>query len=363
MSGYPHIGIVINSREVKLPEILSGQLNGLSAFELETFAFIRAWLTGVMSFPLQTSGSTGSPKEITLTRNQFQQSARRTITALSLTESDTAFVCLDTKYIAGKMMLVRALENNMKIVAVEPSSNPLKQIPEESGINFAAFVPLQLEEMLKHSNCIKRLNEFKVIIIGGGAINATLHQQIRKLTCAVFATYGMTETVSHVALQRLNGNEAQENFITLPDINITVDERDCMVIQLPEFSEKIITNDLVELQTPTSFRWLGRVDNVINSGGFKISPEKIEKEIELIFQDKKIEQSFFVFGLPDNRLGQKLTLIIEGLLIGNDNEILQALAQRVYAYEIPKQILNLREFVRTETGKINRTKTISLISQ
>jgi O-succinylbenzoic acid--CoA ligase len=359
---YTHHSININGQEVKITNILSGEVTSSSEFETETFSFIQNWLQNVESYKLQTSGSTGTPKEIVLTRKQLQQSAQRTIKAFSLTENDIAFICLDTKYIAGKMMLVRAFESNMKILAVEPSSNPLQKVSSDTSNTFAAFVPLQLQEMLKHSGSIKKLNQFKAIIVGGGAVNSSLQNEIKKISCPVYATYGMTETISHIALQRLNGDEATENFTTLPGIQIEVDERNCLVISLPEFSEKIVTNDLADLKTASNFKWLGRFDNVINSGGIKISPEKIEEAVESIFQERSLNRPFFVYGIPDDQLGQKMVLLIEGFPISGEKKILAILKEQLHAYEVPKKIYHIREFIRTETGKINRAKTAALIS-
>lgn len=350
MGDYAHSTIHINNREVILADILSSKATSLSSFESSTFEFIKEWLNNTESFKLNTSGSTGTPKEITLTRNQLKQSATRTLTALELNQSNTAIICLDTKYIAGKMMLVRALEGDMKIIAIEPSSNPLTNLSTEINNSLAAFVPLQLQEMLADSENIKKLNQFNVIIVGGGSVNAKLLQQIQKISCPVFATYGMTETVSHIALQRLNGEKASDHFSVLSGIKIQLDDRGCLVIQMPEFSETIVTNDLVELIGPDQFRWLGRYDNVINSGGFKISPEKIEKVLE---QNILTDRSFFVAGIPDDRLGEKLILIIEGA----ETKIDLSKITDLHAYEFPKEIRFLRGFVRSDTGKILRQQT------
>jgi O-succinylbenzoic acid--CoA ligase len=349
---FSQLSILINNREVKIADILSGSIQPSPGFELSTFSFIENWLQEVDLFTLQTSGSTGTPKEITLTRNQLQQSALRTIEVLNLHENDAALVCLDTKYIAGKMMLARALEGNLKIIAIEPTSNPLKNFSPEFSNGFTAFVPLQLLEILKHPESKKKLNQFKAIIIGGGAISNTLTQQIQNLSCPVFATYGMTETVSHIALQRLNGSEASHHFSVLPGINVELDARGCLVIQMPEFPEKVVTNDLVELKGSNQFRWLGRYDNVINSGGFKISPEKIEKALESIVRDR----AFFVTSFLDERLGEKLVLVMEGNPIPIDFSNLH-----LHPYETPKEVIHLPEFIRTETGKINRGKTMRLL--
>lgn len=346
---YSHKTIVIHHREAALSEIISGSAVSFTDFEADTFSFINAWLSGKESFTLHTSGSTGSPKEITLTRDQLKASAQRTIRKLNLSEKNTALVCLDTKYIAGKMMLVRALDANMRIIATEPVANPLKNISPQP--DFGAFVPLQLDEIFKHDDSVKKLNQFKSIIIGGASISTSLIEKIKTLSCAVYATYGMTETVSHVALQKLNGTDAQKYFETLPGVTIKTDERDCLVIGLTGFPEPIITNDIVKIIGPSGFTILGRYDNIINSGGIKLIPETIEKKLLPLFPDR----TFFVTGISDERLGQKLVLIVEGT---PKPELQAALRLALSAYEIPKDIFYVDQVERTETQKINRPKTL-----
>lgn len=344
--------ILLNQRNVTITDIIAAKVAAQTAFEAETFLLIQDWLKKKDAFTLTTSGSTGAPKEITLTRNQLQQSALRTISALGLTKNDTALVCLDTKYIAGKMMLVRAIEGNMKVIGVEPTINPLLKIKEP--ISFTAVVPMQLQEILKDASSVKKLNQMKAVIIGGAVVSKELLKRINDLTCAVFVTYGMTETVSHIALQRLNGEHAEDYFSALPGITIETDKQNCLVIKLPEFSEKIITNDVVELAGQGKFRWVGRYDNIINSGGFKISPEKVEKAIERFLPD----QSFFVSAMPDERLGEKLVLIIEGESTSTD---FLSTVKNLHPYEVPKAVISIKKFIRTETGKINRQKTRLLV--
>lgn len=344
---YTHAYITINSKEISV--------NNLSpfttSFEKDTCSFINAWLTGKTTFTLQTSGSTGSPKEIVVTREQLSASAHRTIAKLKLVDNQTALVCLDTKYIAGKMMLARALEVNMYIVVVEPSSNPLKNLSAQP--DFGAFVPLQLDEILRDEDSTEKLNQFRSVIIGGASVNPILKEKIKKLSCDVYATYGMTETVSHIALQKLNGSDAQEYFETFPDIKIKIDSRDCLVIELPGFQEPIITNDLVSIIDDHHFKILGRYDNIINSGGIKLVPETIEKKLSSLLSD----QSYFIAGIDDDRLGQKLVLIIEGKA---RPELADALKLALPTYEIPKEIFYLDEFIRTETQKINRGLSLKM---
>lgn len=344
---YQHISI--NQHRFTINEVFKEPSITVSPFENENLSFIQKWLSNEQIFTLQTSGSTGQPKQITLTRDQLRASANRTINKLKLSEKNRAFVCLDTKYIAGKMMLVRALEANMPIVAVEPVADPLKNI-EDTAHYFGAFVPLQLDEIFKDQSSIKKLNKFQSILIGGAAVSSSLLEKIKTLSCAVYATYGMTETVSHIALQKLNGNDAQDYFETLPGIKIQADERDCLVIEIPEFKNPIITNDLVQRIDETHFKILGRYDNIINSGGIKLVPETIEIKVGTLLQ-----QDFFVAGVNDERLGQKLVLVVEGEEL---KDLYSALKHSLPAYEVPKQILYLKEFIRTETRKINRPKTL-----
>lgn len=345
---YNRSSISINGREVQITDILSQSEASESDFERATFLFIEKWLKGAESITLYTSGSTGVPKEIKLSRELLIASAMRTIDKLKLSEKNTALVCLDTKYIAGKMMLVRALQANMQIIAIEPSSNPLKNISAQP--NFGAFVPLQLDEILKDEGSIGKLNQFNSIIIGGASVSTSLLEKIKTLSCAVYATYGMTETVSHIALQKLNGTDVQDHFETLPGVKITTDDRDCLVIELKGFPETIVTNDIVKIIHSSGFKVLGRYDNIINSGGVKLVPETIEKKLSPL-----LTHSFFVAGIRDERLGQKLVLIIEG---NPQHDLPETLKLALSAYEIPKDIFYLDAFVRTETQKINRQQTV-----
>jgi O-succinylbenzoic acid--CoA ligase len=360
MISYVHDHLFINQRRITFGNIVSSIGEPQSDFESETFTFIKQWVEGVEAFRFQTSGSTGTPKEIILTRNQLQQSAKRTINALGLTSNETALVCLDTKYIAGKIMLVRALEANMKMVIVEPTSNPLKKNPTTASCTFTSLVPIQLQEMLQGAETRRRLNQFHSIIIGGARLAPALLPEIKKLSCSAFASYGMTETASHIALQPLNGEIAVDHFLVLPNISIDTDDRGCLVITAGEFDTPIVTNDLVEIITPKSFIWKGRFDSVINSGGYKILPEKVEQVIGEVFAKLSWRNQFFVIGLPDERLGNKLVLVIEG----NPDvpTMLEQLQQKLHAYETPKHVYYIPKFIQTETGKIDRVKTLELIA-
>jgi O-succinylbenzoic acid--CoA ligase len=351
--------IRINQRNVALSAILSGSEAGQSVFEQGVFRFMQAWLNGTDHFTQRTSGSTGTPKEITITRSQMVTSAHRTLSALNISEGDTALVCLAPDFIAGKMMLVRALEFNLKIEAVEPSADPLQHLADDFKNVFAAFVPLQLQTMLNNPHRISQLNRMKTIIAGGAPVSESLRKKLNTLSCPVYATYGMTETLSNIALQKLNGTGAQPWFKTLPGITVKADDRSCLVISVPEISEPVITNDIAEVQSDTSFRILGRWDSLINTGGYKLSPETLEARAEEIVQSF-VTRSFLFGSLPHELLGEQLILLIEGNPLAKEVEakLMDALKSDFLPYEVPKQIRYLTQFSYTPSGKINRRDTL-----
>lgn len=312
--------------------------------------FCQEWLQGKSTFTITTSGSTGTPKTIELRREQMIASAKKTIQALDLREGMTSLVCLDVNFIAGKMMIVRSLLAGMKMIVVEPIANPLSNL-DPSKIDFAAFVPYQLSAILA-SNESANVGR---IILGGAPISHELLSQIKRIDSAVYATFGMTETLSHIALQQLNGPHAKDYFEVLEGIDISVDDRQCLVIKADYLNDVVVTNDVVELLNKKHFRWLGRWDNVINTGGVKVMPEKIEKEIDLLMLDNK----YFVASLPHEQLGQQVVLVFEGMLTADQERmVMERLKERLSKYEAPKQVRYCAEFITTPTQKINRTASM-----
>ncbi|HRK55478.1 MAG TPA: AMP-binding protein [Cyclobacteriaceae bacterium] len=352
--------IVINGKHFTHDQIISNSFDTSTAFERSTLSFCHDWLTGKKHFKLQTSGSTGTPKEIIFTRDQMIASASMTQAALGLKEGDTALVCLDTKYIAGQMMLVRSFVVRMNIIATEPTSNPFTSIDTNQKIDFTALVPYQLQNIV--STNPEYLNKVRVAIIGGAPVDSSLKNKLKGLRCEVYATYGMTETLSHIGLMRLNNSNSDDYYTTLPGVVIEKDRRGCLLIETRFLSESVITNDLVEIKEPNQFKWLGRWDNIINSGGVKVIPEKIEKQLEEIFRVCDIHSRFFIAGFPDVNLGQKVGLVIESSPF--EEEALLQLQSKMKAelsrYEVPREVMFIKSFEETETGKINRSKTIHL---
>ncbi len=363
-------GITLNHRFYSTNQLLNWTIeeakDHLTANEIDTLTFCRQWLSGQSVFVVHTSGSTGKPKAITITREQMIISAQGTGKAVGLQAGDRMLVCMPTRYIAGKMMLVRAFVLSMHIVIIEPSSHPLAGFNEQEHFDFTALVPLQLQTILDGQNRYKTiLNRMKAVLVGGGAVSASLQQRLQSVRAAIYHTYGMTETVTHIALRRLNGKVQSDAFFPLNGVQLALDERDCLTIQAPVTrNERLHTNDLVELRPNGSFIWLGRIDNVINSGGVKIQVEKVEQAIEhMLLERKELSLStrrFFVSPQPHEHLGQIVTLIIEGHSLADNTEMMirSELEKLLDKYEVPRQIHYVAHFKETPTNKIDRLATL-----
>ena len=339
----------------ELPE----KLGAFGSFEHSVLSFCASWLDGQTHFEITTSGSTGKPRPIKISREQIKLSVQQTALALDLRSGMTALVCLDIRYIAGMMMLVRGLELKMNMIVVPPSANPFESVDSNVKIDFVALVPFQLTEILSSSHR-SRFQQINCSIIGGAALNRTISTQLEEFPCRFYETYGMTETVSHVALKRLNGRDRSDLFQVLPNIRISQDSRGCLVIESPIVEGgRVITNDIVALVNREQFRWLGRADNVINSGAIKIYPEELELSLQAILDELNVNNRYFITGLPDETLGQKAVLILEGT-IQNPEGILSKCKANL-RHKSPREIICISEFTETDTGKINRKETLNKI--
>lgn len=347
----------------------------------KVFDFKKAWESGQEAFEIQTSGSTGTPKTIILHRKQMLASVKMTAKAFNLEEGDTAFCCLNIDYIAGMMMLVRAFEIGMDLVVVEPKSNPFEDIEKHlyilkanRGQNFFAFVPLQIQMLLESKPIFSEiLNSAKAIIIGGAAVNDAILEKVQTIYRPVYVTYGMTETLTHIAIKRINGSEKDDFFNTLDDVDVKLNDESCLMIKSKTTdSEWITTNDVAEIVNGSSFVLHGRIDNVINSGGIKIQLEKIEKAAEVVLKklktdEQKFDGRYFVFSLPDEKLGERLIFVLEK----ETNEafpsredatkigILQGFKEILPKFEVPKEVFFIGKMIETPTGKIDKIKTIN----
>lgn len=336
------------------------QLNTENIFEKKIIFFLDEWVSDSKTVKIQTSGSTGTPKIFEVEKNRMLNSAKMTCNFLGLKLGNSALLCLPIEYISGKMMIARAFERKLKLIVEEPSLTPLKKINEK--IDFCAMTPLQVENSLDKIHLIKNL------IIGGAAVSENLKNKIDEILKAsptenrIFETYGMSETLSHIALKQIFPQK-EEFFTVLEDVEISLDDRNCLAIFAPKLNpERLQTNDIVEFGYSESdqlnkskFKFLGRYDYVINSGGVKIFPEKIENLLK-----KTIEKELIFVGKPDEMLGEKLVLVIEGK---ESDEINQQLSKINYEnkFHVPKKVIYLEKFPRSDNGKVLRKQVVKLI--
>lgn len=360
--------LLLNNKEFFYDQIAKGDIdhNLLTDFEKNTLNFCREWLNGSEEFELKTSGSTGVPKNIIVSRRQMEESSRLTTKKLGLVPGDTSFICLDTAYIGGKMMLVRSFEQKMNMVIVSPSSDPFADM-DEKHFDFTALIPMQMQKILQNKpEKIGILNRMKAIIVGGGVINHHLANAIQQVKAPVYATYGMTETVSHIALRKINTPDKMDYFEAFKELKIDQDERGCLTVSGELTNNEVIkTNDLVEIIDKKRFRWLGRIDNVINSGGVKVHVEQLEDRIERLNMNILNGRRFIIVGMKDDLLGERVTLLVEGKPFQKNDEslLLTELNRVVPAYHHPKAVFYLPEFKETDTGKVNRNKTFAALTK
>jgi O-succinylbenzoic acid--CoA ligase len=313
--------------------------------------FLEEWNNPSPYVHVKTSGSTGAPKPMLVEKQRMLNSARITCDFLGLRPGDTALLCMSLDYIAGKMMVVRSLERGLKLTTVEPSGHPLStsNLPHSTFHipHFTAMVPLQVYNTLQVPEERERLKKIKHLIIGGGAIDDSLAAELKDFPNHIWSTYGMTETLSHIALRRLNGPEASEWYTPFPSVHLSLSDEGCLIIDAPEVCpEPLITNDIAELST-RQFRILGRKDNVICSGGLKIQAEELERQLR-----PHMSAPFVISKRADEKFGEIVVLITEG-----SPSDARTICERILPkYHQPKAYLHIDQIPLTETGKIARHK-------
>ena len=323
--------------------------------------FIEEWYNDSEYVEVKTSGSTGEPKRMMVEKRRMLNSARITCDFLGLKPGDTALLCMSTDYIAGKMMVVRSIERGLKLIEVPPSGHPLDilgQAKRQSRakhchIDFAAMVPMQVYNSLQVPEERERLMAIRHLIIGGGAIDDAMEAELRKFPNAVWSTYGMTETLSHIALRRISGPEASEWYIPFPTVKLSTTDEGCLVIDAPEVCADILTtNDIVELKPDGRFRVMGRKDNVICSGGIKIQIEEVERELK-----PYVRVPYIISKKKNEKFGEIVVLLTEG-----DTDEARAICEKYLPkYHRPKLYQHIDQIPLTETGKPARKKILELI--
>ena len=332
--------------------------------------FLQEWNSPSETLLVHTSGSTGKPKPMWVEKQRMLNSAHITCDFLGLRPGDSALLCMSLDYIAGKMMVVRSIERKLRLFSVKPSGHPLSDESltkmVEMDFDFVAMVPMQVYNTLQVPQERERLSRIKHLIIGGGAIDDALAEELRSLPGAVWSTYGMTETLSHIALRRLNGEEASEWYQPFDSVGVSLNSDGCLVIDAPLVcSEPLVTNDIAEIkQQETSshssdasssfktssphvlFRIKGRKDNVICSGGIKIQIEEVENLLR-----QHLDAPFLLAKKKDEKFGEIAVLVTES----GDLEGVEAICRQVLPkYWVPRQYLHFDQLPMTETGKPKR---------
>ena len=328
--------------------------------------FLSEWNNDSDRVLVHTSGSTGKPKPMMVEKKRMLNSARITCDFLGLKPGDSALLCMSLDYIAGKMVVVRSIERHLHLISVSPSGHPLKDVNEE--ITFAAMVPMQVYNTLQVPEERERLSRIRHLIIGGGAIDAALEKELKSFpgNIAIWSTYGMTETLSHIALRRINGDEPSEWYQPFDSVHISQTEEGCLVIDAPQVcAETLVTNDIVEIEPyiynkveKLRFRIKGRKDNVICSGGIKIQIEEVETLLK-----PHLEKPFMLAKKKDGKFGEIAVLLTEDedikkveatvrRLLSDESE--KSSDHKKYKYWIPKEFRYVEHLPLTETGKPKR---------
>lgn len=306
------------------------------------YNFLTSWFDENDFILVKTSGSTGTPKEIKLKKIDLISSSKLTADYFNLKPGDKVINCLPVKYIAGKMMLVRSLVLGLDLYLFPVNSSPIKQI--QKNYDLIAFTPMQLE------NSILFIDRIKNVLVGGSAVNENLKQKILNINTNVYETYGMTETITHIAVRNLTKGENE--FTTLPGIEIG--KRDnCLFIKPNHLSiEMVQTNDIVQFTNKNKFLLIGRRDFIINSGGVKLNPETIEKKLA-----KYISADFVISSIDNSKFGEVVALVFKKNIPDNYSKAFTHLSK----YEVPKEVLVIDNFPEIN-GKINRLKIRSIIN-
>lgn len=312
------------------------------------YSFLSEWFSPSPCVEVQTSGSTGVPKRMSVEKTRMVCSAVRTCEFLGLRSGDTALLCMDLRYIGAKMMVVRALVAGMRLQVRMASGNPLADVNER--IDFLSIVPLQLYHILRDMVTACRLAETRCVIVGGGAVDETLRRQLDSLPCRVYSTYGMTETLSHIALRSLNGPLASERYTPFDGIRLSLSRRGTLVVHAPGICDgELVTNDVARLYADGTFTVIGRADNTVNSGGVKIQIEEEEERLA-----EWLHVPFALSSVPDARLGEMLVLLIDSRCPMDDEALLAGMKSRLPRYHAPHRIFRVMGVPQVGNGKIDR---------
>lgn len=348
-----------NAKELSsLQEMFNTQYGG-DSFQASLGNFLAEWFDENETIKVHTSGSTGKPKELWVEKRRMVNSAKATVSFLNLKEGDSALLCMPLPYIAGKMVVVRSLIAGLNLQLVTPCGHPLAQVTQVP--DFAAMTPMQVFNTLEVPNEYEKLKQVRHLIIGGGAVQAEMAAILKTFPNAVWSTYGMTETLSHIALRRLSGNEASDWYTPFEGINISLSSENTLVIHAPKVCPEILyTNDIVTFNDKRQFRILGRKDNTINTGGIKVQIEEVETKLQ-----NQLSIPFMITSAPDPKFGEQIVLLIEAEAQWKSSFFLNQLINKALgelpAYWQPKNIIAVDHLPLTGTGKPDRATAKQIV--
>lgn len=323
-------------------------VEGEQPFSNDLLSFLKEWFNDSPYILVQTSGSTGVPKQIEVEKARMLQSAKLTCNFLGLKQGDSALLCMNLKYIGAKMVVVRSLFAGLELIPIEASGYPLKEI--ETTV-FAAMTPMQVYNSLQDNEQREKLKCIQHLIIGGGAVDAVLSSELANFPHAIWSTYGMTETLSHIALRRINGKSASEWYTSFEGVSVSLSENQTLKIEAPLITQEVLaTNDVAEINKQGQFRILGRVDNIINSGGIKIQIEEVEHLLS-----KSLSGEYMITSAQDTKFGEAVVLLVKNGIY-TTSQIHSICKEFLPPYWIPKAIFLLDTLPYTETNKPNRAE-------
>ena len=328
---------------------------GADSFHVQIADFLAEWFDGSDTLQVHTSGSTGTPKQLRVEKQRMMNSAMLTLSFLHLREEDTAMLCMPLQYIAGKMVVVRALVGGLNLIPVAPCGHPMQSLSQTPV--FSAMIPMQVFNSLQVPEEAEKLSRIRHLIIGGGAVDEELRKQLHSFPHAVWSTYGMTETLSHIALRRINGLKASEWYTPFSNVSLTLSADQTLIIDAPLVSPiRLVTNDIVEFNPQGQFRILGRKDNTINTGGVKVQIEQVEARLKPL-----LPFAFQITAAPDSKFGEHIVLLVQSENPVTEENLHEAFRQ-LPPYWRPKQIICLPQLPLTGSGKPDRATARKIAS-
>jgi O-succinylbenzoic acid--CoA ligase len=340
--------LMLEGNRLSREEIMATDIDSVANPLKDLFVFLKQWYGDSDKIIVHTSGSTGNPKRLEVDKCRMIQSALLTCNYLELKAGDTALLCMNLRYIGAMMMVVRSLVCSLNLTVRPASGHPLAET--SISFDFCAMVPLQVYNSLSSPLEKERLKGIKKLIIGGGAVDKMLQQQLISFSNAIYSTYGMTETLSHIALRRLNGKQVTSRYIPFENIHLSVAADGTLIIEAPTIcSHMLHTNDIVTLYDDGSFEIRGRKDNVINSGGIKIQIEEDEKMLKQL-----IVNPFAITSVPDERLGEAVVMLIEGIGDAETCGLQRKMTEMLPKYHCPKHLIAVDKLPMTGNSKIDR---------